>query len=71
MALVSSCNRIPEGRDDTKGGSFTCLFLFHFLYELPIASYILGADPHTVSSYFNILQMTLQIQVIVTVYYLG
>ena len=71
MALVSSCNHVSEGRDDPKGGSFTCLFLFHFLYELPVAFYILGADPHPISSYSDILQMTLQIQVIVTVYCLG
>lgn len=70
MVLVSSCY-ISEGRDDAKGGSFTFLFSFHFLHELPIASYILGADPHPISSYSDILQMTLLIHVIVTVYCLG
>lgn len=58
---------ISEGRDDTKGGFFTCLFPLPFLHELPTAPYILGADPHPASSDSALPQMTLLIPVTVTV----
>lgn len=66
MGLVSPCNHISEGRDDTKRGFFTCLFPFPFLHELPSGSYILGADSHPISSYSAVPQITLLIQVTVT-----
>lgn len=71
MELVSTFNHISGGRDGRKCGSFTLLFPFRFLHELPKASWILAPYPHLISSYCDIPQMTLEIQVTVTVFCLG